>query len=124
MIREVQYYISHFIALDSCRPVQTTHENINTRSPLIVMQWIKMLQNHPDKTYVQFIVKGIQWGCRMGFDCCCSYYPATTNLLSQSPCVIYKHLSKELSLNRMHCYPLGSEPKGTQISPIGATRIT
>ena len=62
MIREVQYYISHFIALDSCGPVQTTHENINTGSPLIVMQWIKMLQNHPVKTYVQFYSKGYTAG--------------------------------------------------------------
>ena len=108
------------MALDSCRPPQATHENANTGSPLIVTQWIQMLQDHPDKSYVQFIIKGIQQGFRIGFNRCCSCYPAITNLPSQVPHVICEHLSKEVSLNRMHCYPLGSEPRGTQISPIGA----
>ena len=78
-----------------------------------------MLQDHPDKSYVQFIIKRIQKEFIIEFNCCCSY-PATTNLLSQVPHIIHEHLSKEVSLNRMHCYPLRSEPKGTQISPIGA----
>ena len=108
------------MALDSCRPPQATHENANTGSPLIVTQWIQMLQDHPDKSYVQFIIKGIQQGVRIGFNRCYSCYPAITNLPSQVPHVIREHLSKEVSLNRMHCYPLGSESRGTQISPIGA----
>ena len=121
MIRDRQYlYISHLIALDSYRPAQGTHVNTNTGSPLIVIQWIQMLQDHPDKIYVQWIIKGIQQGFRIGFDHCCSCYPANTNLRSQVPQIILEHLSKEVSLDRMHCYPLGSEPKGTQISPIGA----
>ena len=78
-----------------------------------------MLQDHPDKSYVQFIIKRIQQGFRIEFNCCCSY-PPTTNLPSQVPHIIHEHLSKEVSLNRMYCCPLGSEPKGTQISPIGA----
>ena len=108
------------MALDSCRPPQATHENANTGSPLIITQWIQMLQDHPDKSYVQFIIKGIQQGFRIEFNRCCSCYPAITNLPSQVPHIIREHLSKEVSLNRMHCYPLGSEPRGTQISPIGA----
>ena len=79
-----------------------------------------MLQDHPDKSYVQFIIKGIQQGFRIGFNHYCSCYPAITNLPSHVPHVICKHLSKEVSLSRMHCYPIGSEPRGTQISPIGA----
>ena len=112
--------MSQLMALDSCRPPQATHENANTGSPLIITQWIQMLQDHPDKSYVQFIIKGIQQGFRIGFNHCCLCYPAITNLPSQVLYVICEHLSKEVSLNRMHCYPLGSEPRGTQISPIGA----
>jgi len=95
-------------------------ENITTGSPLVVTQWIQMLQDHPDKTYVQWVVKGIQQGFRIGFDRHYSCYPATANLLSQVPHIISEHLSKEVRLNKMWCCPLGSEPKGTQISPIGA----
>ena len=52
---------------------------------------------------------------------CISYNTGkSTNLLSQVSHIIHEHLSKEVSLNRIHCYPLRSEPKGTQISPIGA----
>ena len=121
MTRDGQYYyMSQLMALDSCRPPQATHENANTGSPLIITQWIQMLQDHPDKSYVQFIIQGIQQGFRIGFNRCCSCYPAITNLPSQVSHVIRKHLSTEVSLNRMHCYPLGSEPRGTQISPIGA----
>ena len=123
IIRERQYfYTSYLIALDSCRPTQTTTpmENITTGSPLVVTQWIQMLQDHPDKTYVQWVVKGIQQGFRIGFDRHYSCYPATANLSSQVPHIISEHLSKEVRLNKMWCCPLGSEPKGTQISPIGA----
>ena len=105
------------MALESCRPAQAMHVSTNTGSPLIVTQWRQMLQDHPDKIYVQWTVKVIQQRFRIGFDCCCSCCPATANLRSQ---VSQEYLSKEVSLDRMHCFPLGSEPKGTQISPIGA----
>ena len=85
MVRDRQYfYINHLIAPDSYRPAQTTHEKTNTGGPLIVTQWIQMLQDHPGKSFVWYIVKCIQQRFRIGLDWCYSCYPATINLLLYS----------------------------------------
>ena len=120
------FFTTHLMALDSCRPVQTRgyaaaySQCANTGSPLIISQWTEMLRDHPDKSYAQYIIKGIQEGFRIGFSrhhyCC----PATTNLPSQVPEIIQEHLQTETDLGRMHCLPRGSEAKGIQMSPIGA----
>ena len=86
----------------------------------MVTQWANRLKHHPDKSYSQYIVKGIQDGFRIGFNCHHQCSPATANLSSQVPQIILEHLQKEVDLGRMLSYPIGSEPSGLQISPIGA----
>lgn len=115
------FFSSHLMALDACRPTQTQGgaDYSVTGSPLNTAQWSKLLKDHPDKHYSQYILKGIQEGFRIGFNRHHQCQPATANLSSQVPHIIQEHLQKEVHLGRMHCYPLGSAPRGMQISPIG-----
>ena len=59
------------IHLDSCRPksgkwsVQERLSGVST--PLNLPGWESMLENHPDKQYVYFILNGIRDGFRLGF---------------------------------------------------------
>ena len=59
------------IELDSCRPAAGKW-SVNERlsgifTPLSLPQWESMLERHPDKRYVEFILKGIKDGFRVGF---------------------------------------------------------
>ena len=95
-------------------------------TPLILANWAKLLDNHPEKSFVQLILGGIQYGFRVGF----SYTQQTLkgkprNLLSTQdhPAVVDAYISKELALGRIvhipdpgilpwfHCSPIGIIPK-------------
>ena len=95
-------------------------------TPLILANWAKLLDNHPEKSLVQLILGGIQYGFRVGFN----YTQQTLkgkprNLLSTQdhPAVVDAYISKELALGRIvhipdpgilpwfHCSPIGIIPK-------------
>jgi len=69
------------------------------KTPLKLAAWQKKLQNHPDKDYCKYILKGIEKGFCLGVDESASFTSSTQNMLSakQNPVVITEYLDKEVS---------------------------
>ena len=66
--------------------------------------WHTLLQSHPDKQFVHYILTGIEKGFRIGFsDTEVTRHLAERNLLSASsnPEVVSKYLAEEVTLGRV-----------------------
>ena len=83
------------------------------KTPLKLAAWQKKLQNHPDKDYCKYILKGIEKGLCLGVDESASF-TSTQNMLSakQNPAVVTEYLDKEGSQgNILHPHkPLRGDP--------------
>ena len=66
-------------------------------SPLRVDEWSKLLQEHPDQHYVAFLVRGMTFGFRIGFDRAQKLRPTRRNLKSalEQPTVVTEYLKQE-----------------------------
>ena len=73
-------YTLDLLQLETMRPhqaVQNPHLQ-GIHSPLRVDEWSKLLQEHPDQHYVAFLVRGMTFGFRIGFDrVSCTYQGIT-----------------------------------------------
>ena len=87
--------------------------------------WRQSLATHPDQHFVQYILKGLEKGFRIGFQ----YQQAqlkqcSSNMVIKDPSVVSDYLHTELRLNRLvklsnkeagelgiHCSPIGIIPK-------------
>ena len=95
-------------------------------SPLVVGRWTALLQTHPDKDLVTYILQGISKGFRIGYDYNKKAKRAASNLPSayHNPEVVTKYIQEEVALGRMmgplepelaarvHVSPFGVIPKG------------
>ena len=85
-------------------------------SPLREPAWTEELVGHPDKSFVEFILQGIQEGFRIGHDRRHYLVPATSNLSIDNPQAVTEYLDREVTLGRMH---VSQWKTGLQTSPLG-----
>jgi hypothetical protein len=83
-------------------------------SPLPWQEWDKALQSHPDQRFRRYIIDGIQFGFRVGFNYRLPTRSASNNMLSarEHPEVIREYLAKECSEGRV----LGPLDLGTPLA--------
>ena len=115
-------YIDHLLSLDSFVDPSsqlTSSLALEACCPLSVSQWSQDLCHHPDKAFSSYILQGIEFGFRIGFDRSQALHSAPFNLPSQNSSVISDYLKREISLNRMWKYPRHVSPPGIHFSPIG-----
>lgn len=95
-------YMSDLLRLDQCRPqsgTRTVQERLaGVFTPLCLEHWQSLLARHPDKEYVQYILKGIQEGFRIGFENSLSLSSARKNMHSamDNPKVVSDYIEAEL----------------------------
>ena len=72
---------------------------LGVHTPLSVKAWPLLLADHPNRVWVDSLLKGLERGVRVGFDPNSSFRPAHTNLLSASshPEVVQRYLDAELA---------------------------
>ena len=123
MILQGSYiYMDHLQALNLyTNPTPQSPEILPSAiyTPLDAQQWAHDLQFHPDKKFSTYILQGLHFGFRIGFDRAQPLHPATSNLQSSNTQVISEYLDREVSLLRMWKFPRHSSPPGIQISPLG-----
>ena len=76
-------YTADLLCLDGCRssdPVPSELAKVQT--PLVVPEWEKALKRHPDRTYVNYIIQGLQFGYRIGYNIQAPLVPARANMQS------------------------------------------
>ena len=92
----------------------------------MVERWAALLDTHPDKDFVTYILQGISKGFRIGYNYNRTTKRATSNLLSasQNPEVVTRYIQEEVALDRLigplepelaaraHISPFGVIPKG------------
>lgn len=118
-------YIDDLMAMDQCRsgshvlPV----EAMKIVTPLKLEAWKQMLMNHPDRSYVNYIVDGIKHGFRIGFDDTnnTKLLPATRNMQSASDhyLVITEYLHDECLKGRIAGPFSGEDVQSVHISRFG-----
>ena len=120
--------------LDSRKPTSSPRDfpeaGREVQTPLQVQVWEKSLAHHPDRWYVNFLIRGMREGFRIGFRygvCTCT--SATSNMQSaqKNSKVVDDYLHKEVALGRvlgpwessvvpnLHISRFGVIPKGHQI---------
>lgn len=122
LLNDTYVYMDHLLALNSCispEPRSVKILSLEVYSPLKLHQWTQDLQTHPDKDFSLYILQGIKSGFRIGFNRAQPLRPATSNLCSSNPSVIFEYLEREVSLTRMWKYPRHCSPPGIHISPLG-----
>ena len=94
------------LALDACRPqtpslLPAGMQQINT--PLDWRAWDSCLASHPDQAFRQYIVHGIRYGFRIGFNYSHTCTSAMRNLASarEQPQVIRDYLATECASGRV-----------------------
>ncbi len=94
-------------------------------TPLVWQQWERELEGHPDKEWVQFLVRGIQQGFRVGHDQSVGELRRCRGNMSsarEQRAVIQEYLDEEVEAGRIwrvsleeeakvHCSPFGVIPK-------------
>jgi len=70
-------------------------------SPLRKTAWRCDLAGHAEKCFSQYILQGIQYGFRIGYDRHHYLMPATSNLKVDNPQAVTEYLSREVTLGRM-----------------------
>ena len=102
--------------------IQQWYRPFHHTSPLILPAWQEMLQSHPDRRYVSFLLQGIAEGFRVGMDRSqVRLRSAKRNhrSVNQRPAVVDAHIQRERQAGRL----LGPLPHSLlplcQVSPIG-----
>ena len=127
-VNSLYKYRSHLFALDSCTPLGIELSGNQSSgcqwdmitTPLVLSEWERQLSSHPDKGFVDYIIKGIEQGFRLGYDRglprCIS---AEGNMPVDHPEVVSEYLERETVLRRVIKLPTGAAPAPFQVSPIG-----
>ena len=94
------------LRMDHCRPevptrLPTAMEQILT--PLNWREWDRCLMAHPDQRFRTYIVEGIRYGFRIGFNYSSSCVSSPRNMASamKNPEVIREYLANECSEGRV-----------------------
>ena len=123
-------YCDQLIALEKCgvdSVVEPPDYMSRIVTPMKVLRWRDMLATYPDKTFANFLLRGIENGFRVGFANTIQLKSHYQNLLSamDHPAVVQEYLERELEGNRVikvgslesalqqgiHCSPFGVIPK-------------
>ena len=93
------------------------------KTPLRIEAWALNLQDHPDKDYTHYILQGIQYGFRMGFNRAIRCKATARNLRSayDHPKVVETYLTNEVKLGRVTLFPweIASHIPNLTTSPVG-----
>ncbi len=127
-LQEVYPYTEELLALEACSapaasPLPSRWRMITT--PLNLEAWSQCLVDHPDKSFVIYILHGIACGFRVGFEPQSKLRPRKRNMksASQNPGVVEAYLREEIGQNRVvpvmpeeerpvvHTSPFGVIPK-------------
>ena len=95
---------------------------MNIQTPLVLANWVKLLANHPEKEFTQFILNGIQLGFRVGFNYSQQVLKSKSrNMLStlDHPAVVEAYIHNELTLGRLAHIPNPTNLPWYHASPIG-----
>lgn len=118
-------YTEDLMVLDSCRPppsaVGLPGSMQLVTTPLIWQEWDRGLARHPDQQFCRYIVDGIRYGFRLGFNYSQVHRSATRNMVSadQQPQVVQDYLATECAAGRI-LGPLSPEHvQGVHISRFG-----
>ena len=124
-------YTTELVALDQCRlstPIMLPAEFNIINTPLQWSKWASHLEQHLDRVLVDYIVRGLHEGFRVGFnESLCRCRKSTCNMLSaiQRPEIVREYLVKECVEGRVlgpldptkfsmvHTSRFGVIPKGT-----------
>ena len=102
---KLYHYTSDLLCLDSCRSTEATipPELAVVRTPLVVAEWASALQAHSDRAFVRYVIEGLSYGFRIGFNRDTPLKPASSNMHSahMHPTVITKYIQGEISRGRM-----------------------
>ena len=101
------------------RPTAIAHDLQAIRTPHVVSEWARLPESHPDKGFVEYIVRGITCGFRIGFNPQGCLQNAHSNMQSarDNAEVVDNYLGKECSLHRV-VGPL-TDRKGIHINRFG-----
>ena len=118
-------YIRDLLALDACRPPRPVEADCLRRvaTPLHVPAWASALDEHPDANFRQYIVNGLTYGFRIGFDRRQLLGSVRRNIPSAEthPAVVGEYLTREADAGRiigplevtgLHVNRIGVIPKG------------
>ena len=114
-------YTGHLLALERCAPTGWSADRM-VSTPLVADAWETGLSGHPDRLFVEFILRGIREGFRIGFKRAAPLGSASSNMPVPQAEVVQSYLTNEVSKNRMvqcdtadgqeiHVSPLGIIPK-------------
>ena len=116
-------YIQHLMEFErrtGTAPAPGWLQSVGT--PLVLGEWSKELEGHPDANFAKYILSGIQHGFRIGFNRAVKCRSASSNMFSavENPGVVMEYLEKERSLGRI-VGPIPSEavPPEAHVSPFG-----
>ena len=78
-------YTADLLCLESaCPSVRTTTPQLmGIHTPLDVREWIRTLDQHPDRAFAKYITNGLSNGFRIGFNRDTRLRAATSNMLSE-----------------------------------------
>ena len=113
--------MSHLVALESYRPILPALGVPLCRegqivTPLRFDQWNRELVSHPDRTFSNYILRGIKEGFHIGFNRASPLGRTARNIPSPRPEIISEYLGREVSLGRMDRVPPGQQ---VHLSPLG-----
>ena len=102
-------YTADLRDLERCRSNAVTLERIagvqldTMASPLVLQEWDKALEKHPDQVYAKFLGRGLHQGFRVGFNRSQSLRSAKNNMKSavDHPEVVSKYLAEEVAAGRV-----------------------
>ena len=108
-------YTRNLFEFDRRRPVSRACPSLSSdfggiTTPFVVQVWEKMLSDHPDWVYCEYLLNGMSEGFRIGFDyskCVCTSAKSNMGSASQNPSIIDKYVEQELALHRF-IHPLDS----------------
>ena len=120
-------YGQQLVMLDKLRPttpVQLPEELQQIHTPLQPQAWQQALAGYPDKSWTEFLLKGITQGFRIGFNWEKHRHklrPNHRNLRSaeDNPEVVRQYLAKETAEGRISKVASGTRPTWVHCSPIG-----
>ena len=85
----------------SARRSRLPAEACLVRTPLRVNAWQEMLADHPDRRLVEWVVRGIQQGFRVGYQCDLRQARQNLSSVRQHPEVVRGYLDKEREAGRV-----------------------
>ena len=98
-----------------------------TQTPLRLPAWSKKLQQHPDKDFASYILRGIEKGFHIGVNPGVSLKSATRNMqsASQHPEIIDDYLQKELLQEQIRGpFPVFTRPPQYTITALVSSQKT